>query len=118
MNYLNCLYYAETVRSILILFKNKPAAVQKNTVKPAAIEIKVRVYYNDYGNHRDNTEAALLERFSSGRPELRYNDIFRDFFLCTSALIADVLFIGVFDGSVLLCFSTFQIFHRKREMGH
>ncbi len=34
----------------------KPAAVQKNTVKPAAIEIKVRVYYNDYGNHRNNTE--------------------------------------------------------------
>ncbi len=25
----------------------KPAAVQKNTVKPAAIEIMVRVYYND-----------------------------------------------------------------------
>ncbi len=24
----------------------KPAAVQKNTVKPAAIEIKLRVYYN------------------------------------------------------------------------
>ncbi len=34
----------------------KPAAVQKNTVKPAAIEIDVRVYYNDYGNHRNNTE--------------------------------------------------------------
>ncbi len=34
----------------------KPAAVQKNTVKPAAIEINVRVYYNDYGNHRNNTE--------------------------------------------------------------
>ncbi len=34
----------------------KPAAVQKNTVKPAAIEIYVRVYYNDYGNHRNNTE--------------------------------------------------------------
>ncbi len=32
------------------------AAVQKNTVKPAAIEIDVRVYYNDYGNHRNNTE--------------------------------------------------------------
>ncbi len=38
----------------------KPAAVQKNTVKPAAIEIKVRVYYmiNDYGNHRNNTEGT------------------------------------------------------------
>ncbi len=34
----------------------KPAAVPKNTVKPAAIEIDVRVYYNDYGNHRNNTE--------------------------------------------------------------
>ncbi len=34
----------------------KPAAVQKNTVKPAAIEINVRVYYNDYGNQRNNTE--------------------------------------------------------------
>ncbi len=34
----------------------KPAAVQKNTVKPAAIEIKMRVHYNDYGNHRNNTE--------------------------------------------------------------
>ncbi len=56
----------------------KPAAVQKNTVKPAAIEINVRVYYNDYGNHRNNTEET---RFSSGRPELKYNEIFRDFFL-------------------------------------
>ncbi len=34
----------------------KPAAVQKNMVKPAAIEIMVRVYYNDYGNHRNNTK--------------------------------------------------------------
>ncbi len=74
----------------------KPAAVGKYTVTPAAIEM--RVYYNDYGNHRDNTEGT---RFSSRRPELRYNDIFRDFFFCTSALIF-VLFIGVFDGSVLL----------------
>ncbi len=39
-----------------ILTAVKPAAVQKNTVKPAAIEIYVRVYYNDYGNHRNNTE--------------------------------------------------------------
>ncbi len=45
----------------------KPAAVQKNTVKPAAIEIMVREYYYDYGNvimqdqHRGN---ALSERFS------------------------------------------------------
>ncbi len=38
--------------------KAKPAAVQKNTVKPAAIEIKVRVYYNDYGNHRNNTKGT------------------------------------------------------------
>ncbi len=36
----------------------KPAAVQKNTVKPAAIEINVRVYYNDYGNHRNNTKGT------------------------------------------------------------
>ncbi len=36
----------------------KPAAVQKNTVKPAAIEIDVRVYYNDYGNHRNNTKGT------------------------------------------------------------
>ncbi len=39
-----------------VLTAVKPAAVQKNTVKPAAIEIYVRVYYNDYGNHRNNTE--------------------------------------------------------------
>ncbi len=37
------------------------------------------------------------------------------FFLCTSALIADVLFILVFDGSVLLYFSTFQIIARFIE---
>ncbi len=36
----------------------KPAAVQKNTVKPAAIEILVRAYYYDYGNHRNNTEGT------------------------------------------------------------
>ncbi len=36
----------------------KPAAVQKNTVKPAAIEIILRVYYNDYGNHRNNTKGT------------------------------------------------------------
>ncbi len=36
-------------------------------------------------------------------------------FFCTSALIADVLFIGVFDGSVLLYFSTFQIIARFIE---
>ncbi len=36
----------------------KPAAVQKNTVKPAAIEINVRVYCNDYGNHRNNTKGT------------------------------------------------------------
>ncbi len=37
------------------------------------------------------------------------------FFFCTSALIADVLFILVFDGSVLLYFSTFQIIARFIE---
>ncbi len=36
----------------------KPAAVQKNAVKPAAIEILVRAYYYDYGNHRNNTEGT------------------------------------------------------------
>ncbi len=76
----------------------------------------MRVYYNDYGNHRNNTKGT---RFSSGRPELKYNEIFRVFFCGISALIF-VLFIGVFDGSVLLYFSTFQIcrIHRKRDMGH
>ncbi len=50
-------YYAN-IRAILRAINTavKPAAVQKNTVKPAAIEINVRVYYNDYGNHRNNTE--------------------------------------------------------------
>ncbi len=38
----------------------KPAAVQKNTVKPAAIEILVRAYYYDYGNHRNNAFRALF----------------------------------------------------------
>ncbi len=37
------------------------------------------------------------------------------FFFFTSALIADVLFILVFDGSVLLYFSTFQIIARFIE---
>ncbi len=69
------------------------------------------MYYNDYGNHRNNTDAT---RFTSGRPELRYNDIFRDFSFCTSALIF-VLFISVFDGSVLLYFYTFQIIARFIE---
>ncbi len=59
----------------------KPAAVQKNTVKPAAIEKCARVL-QDYGNHRNNTEERrALERFSSGRPELKYNEIFAIFFL-------------------------------------
>ncbi len=43
-------------KHVSVLTAVKPAAVQKNTVKPAAIEINVRVYYNDYGNHRNNTE--------------------------------------------------------------
>ncbi len=73
------------------------------------------MYYNDYGNHRNNTEGeALLERFSSRCPELRYSDIFRDIFFCTSALIS-VLFFAVFDGFVLLYFSTFQIIARFIE---
>ncbi len=55
----------------------------------------------------------LLQRFSSRRPELRYNDIYPDFF-CKSALIF-LLFIGVFDGSVLLYVSTFQIIARFIE---
>ncbi len=50
--------FSPLLKKLLSLLKTavKPAAVQKNTVKPAAIEIKVRVYYNDYGNHRNNTE--------------------------------------------------------------
>ncbi len=58
----------------------KPAAVQKNTVKPAAIEIMVRAYYYDYGNCKTNTEGTRFQSaFHSRRPELRYNDIFHYF---------------------------------------
>ncbi len=61
--------------------------------------------------------AGPTQRECLQSPELRYNDIFRDFFFFfffTSALIF-VLFIGVFDGSVLLYFSTFQIIARFVE---
>ncbi len=91
----------------------KPAAVQKNTVKPAANKIKLRVYYYDYGNHRNNTKGTRFQ--SAFLLDARQNgDIitfFGIYFFCTSALIF-VLFIGVFDGSVLLYFSTFQIIAR------
>ncbi len=53
-------------------------------------------------------------RFSSKRSDLRY-DIFRDFFCCCTSALIFVLFIGVFDGSVLLYFSTFQIIERFIE---
>ncbi len=48
------------ISTVLVIHKPHPAAVQKNTVKPAAIEINVRVYYNDYGNHRNNTKGTRL----------------------------------------------------------
>ncbi len=55
----------------------------------------------------------LSERFPSRCPELRLIKVFGIFF-CTSPLIL-VLFIGVFDSSVLLYLSTFQIIARFVE---
>ncbi len=90
----------------------KPAAVQKNTVKPAAIEIDVRVYYNDYGNHRNNTEETrfLLDAQNWDIMTFSWS------FFCTSALIADVLFIRLWRFCITIFFylSNHCKIHEKR----
>ncbi len=70
-------------------------------VKPAATEIMVRAY-TMITVIAGPTQTRIQSAFHSRRPELRYNDIFRYFSVCFMYIcLIFVLFIGVFDVSVL-----------------